>query len=98
MTFYTDLMEKIPVRELNQHTSAVLARVAGGESLEITVSGRPAALLIPIDDSTRGLADLVRRGRLIPASDPASPALPPGDPDLAIDSTDIISDLREERL
>jgi prevent-host-death family protein len=98
MTFYTDLMEKIPVRELNQHTSAVLARVAGGESLEITVSGRPAALLIPIDDSTRGVADLVRRGRLIPASDPASPALPPGDPDLAIDSTDIISDLREERL
>jgi prevent-host-death family protein len=91
-------MDSIPVRELNQHTSAVLARVAGGESLEITVSGRPAALLIPIEDSTRGLSDLVRRGRLIPASDPAPPALPPGDPDLSVDSTEVVSDLREERL
>jgi prevent-host-death family protein len=91
-------MDSIPVRELNQHTSAVLARVAGGESLEITVSGRPAARLVPIDDAESGLADLVRRGRLIPASDPAPPALPPGDPDLSIDSTEIISDLREERL
>jgi prevent-host-death family protein len=91
-------MDSIPVRELNQHTSAVLARVAGGESLEITVSGRPAALLIPVDDNTRGLGDLVRRGRLIPATDQAPPALPPGDPDLLIDSTEVISDLREERL
>ena len=91
-------MDSIPVRELNQHTSAVLARVAGGESLEITVSGRPAARLIPIDDSTSGLSDLVRRGRLIPAGDPAPPALPPGDPDLSTDSTEVISDLREERL
>ena len=91
-------MESIPVRELNQHTSAVLARVSGGESLQITVSGRPAALLIPIDDSARGLADLVRRGRLIPAGDSAPPALPPGEPDLSIDSTETISDLREERL
>jgi prevent-host-death family protein len=91
-------MDSIPVRELNQHTSAVLARVAGGESLEITVSGRPAALLIPIDDNTRGLADLVRRGRLIPATDPSPLTLPSGDPELSIDSTDVISDLREERL
>ncbi|TCO47568.1 prevent-host-death family protein [Kribbella antiqua] len=91
-------MDSIPVRELNQHTSAVLARVAGGESLEITVSGRPAALLIPIDDNTRGLADLVRRGRLIPATDPSPLTLPSGDPDLSIDSADVISDLREERL
>jgi prevent-host-death family protein len=91
-------MDSIPVRELNQHTSAVLARVAGGESLEITVSGRPAALPIPIDDRTSGLRDLVRRGRLIPAGDPAPPTLPPGEPDLSIDSTEVISDLREERL
>jgi len=91
-------VDSIPVRELNQHTSAVLARVAGGETLEITVSGRPAARLIPIDDAASGLADLVRRGRLIPASDPTPPALPPGESDLSIDSTEVISDLREERL
>lgn len=91
-------MDRIPVRELNQHTSAVLARVAGGETLEITVSGRPTARLVPIDGSERGIADLVRRGRLIPASDPTPPALPRGELDLSIDSTEVISDLREERL
>ncbi|MGY4772599.1 type II toxin-antitoxin system Phd/YefM family antitoxin [Kribbella sp. CWNU-51] len=91
-------MDSIPVRELNQHTSAVLARVAGGETLEITVSGRPAARLVPIDDSEHGIADLVRRGRLTPASDPTPPALPPGELDLSIDSAEVISALREERL
>lgn len=96
--FYTEIMDSIPVRELNQHTSAVLARVAGGETLEITVSGRPAARLVPIDSSEHGIADLVRRGRLIPASDPTPPALPPGELDLSIDSAEVISALREERL
>jgi prevent-host-death family protein len=91
-------MDSIPVRELNQHTSAVLARVANGESVEITVSGRPAARLVPIDNDTSTRAELIRRGRLIPATSPAPVVVPPGEPDLSIDSTDIISDLREERL
>ncbi|MGW6278911.1 type II toxin-antitoxin system Phd/YefM family antitoxin [Kribbella sp. NPDC055071] len=91
-------MDSIPVRELNQHTSAVLARVVNGETLEITVSGRPAARLVPIDDTAGIRADLIRRGRLIPASNPGPLTLPPGEPDLTVDSTDIISDLREERL
>lgn len=91
-------MDSIPVRELNQHTSAVLARVANGESLEITVSGRPAARLVPIDANSSIRADLISRGRLIPASDPGPLTLPPGEPDLTVDSTEIISDLREERL
>jgi prevent-host-death family protein len=91
-------MDSIPVRELNQHTSAVLARVVNGETLEITVSGRPAARLVPIDDTAGIRADLIRRGRLIPASNPGSLTLPPGEPDLTVDSTDIVSDLREERL
>ncbi|MGC4943723.1 type II toxin-antitoxin system Phd/YefM family antitoxin [Kribbella sp. DT2] len=91
-------MDSIPVRELNQHTSAVLARVANGESVEITVSGRPAARLVPIDHDTSTRVELIRRGRLIPATSPAPVVVPPGEPDLSIDSTDIISDLREERL
>ncbi|MFF0338556.1 type II toxin-antitoxin system Phd/YefM family antitoxin [Kribbella sp. NPDC004875] len=91
-------MDSIPVRELNQHTSAVLARVANGESLEITVSGRPAARLVPIDEAENTLADLARRGRLIPASDPTPLALPTGPADLTVDSTDVVSDLRDERL
>ncbi|MEV0794117.1 type II toxin-antitoxin system prevent-host-death family antitoxin [Kribbella sp. NPDC050459] len=91
-------MDSIPVRELNQHTSAVLARVASGETLEITVSGRPAARIVPIDAAESTVAELVRRGRLIPASDPTPFALPTGPTDVTIDSTDVVSDLREERL
>ncbi|KIF79211.1 prevent-host-death protein [Streptomyces sp. 150FB] len=41
-------MERVPVRELNQNTSAVLARVRQGESLEVTVSGSAVARLLPI--------------------------------------------------
>jgi prevent-host-death family protein len=83
-------MDSIPVRELNQHTSAVLARVANGESLEITVSGHPpAARLVPIDDNTSIRAELIRRGRLIPAGNPVPPALPPGDPDLLTAAAEI---------
>ncbi|WP_020393369.1 type II toxin-antitoxin system Phd/YefM family antitoxin [Kribbella catacumbae] len=91
-------MDRIPVRELNQHTSAVLARVSGGESLEITVSGKPTALLVPISVASADLQGLVGRGRLIPATDAGPIALPGGEADLTTDSTQIVSDLREERL
>ncbi|MFF1817393.1 hypothetical protein ACFVWG_08860 [Kribbella sp. NPDC058245] len=49
------------------------------------------------DAQARIRADLIRRGRLIPATDSAPLDLPPGDPS-ADDSTEHISALREERL
>jgi prevent-host-death family protein len=41
-------MDRIGVRELRQHASRYLARVAAGESLEVTDRGRPVALLVPV--------------------------------------------------
>jgi len=41
-------MERIGVRELRQHASKYLARVASGESLEVTDRGRPVAMLVPL--------------------------------------------------
>ena len=41
-------MDHIGVRELRQHASRYLARVARGETLEVTDRGRPVALLVPI--------------------------------------------------
>lgn len=41
-------METIGVRELRQHASRYLARVAGGETLEVTDRGRPVAMLVPV--------------------------------------------------
>lgn len=41
-------MEQIGVRELRQHASRYLARVAAGENFEVTDRGRPVARLVPV--------------------------------------------------
>lgn len=43
-------MERIPQRELRNHVSAVLRRVMSGERLRVTVAGRDAADLLPVED------------------------------------------------
>jgi prevent-host-death family protein len=40
-------MDRIGVRELRQHASRYLARVASGETIEVTDRGRAVALLVP---------------------------------------------------
>ncbi len=44
-------MNRIPQRELRNDVSAVLRRVMAGEQLRVTVAGRDAADLVPIDDA-----------------------------------------------
>jgi prevent-host-death family protein len=44
---------EIPLRELRNHTSEVLRRVEDGESMTVTVSGRPVAQLIPLQRRRR---------------------------------------------
>jgi prevent-host-death family protein len=75
-------MERIPVRELNQHTSAVIARVEHGETLEVTVSGRPVARLIPIQGGHSLLDRLVAEGKAVPPTATGPVPMPPrlGDP------------------
>lgn len=55
-------MERIGVRELRQHASRYLARVAGGESLEVTDRGRPVAMLVPVRGDL--WLDLLASGRV----------------------------------
>jgi prevent-host-death family protein len=59
-------MRQVPVRELNQDTAGVLARVQRGESLEITSNGRPVARLLPV--APHALAALISTGLVRPAS------------------------------
>lgn len=71
-------MDRIGVRELRQHASRYLARVAQGESLEVTDRGRPVARLVPITGDR--WSDMVAAGRVIPAVDPVDVATEsPGD-------------------
>jgi prevent-host-death family protein len=44
---------QVAVRELRNHVSEVLRRVEQGETIEVTVQGRPVALLTPIDSRPR---------------------------------------------
>lgn len=46
-------MSEVALRELRNDTSAILRRVAGGERIAITVRGRPAAELVPVERSGR---------------------------------------------
>ena len=59
-------MERIGVRALQQHASAVLRRVRSGEPLEVTERGHPVALLVPA--VRRGLLEVLKAsGRLTTA-------------------------------
>ena len=59
-------MERIGVRELRQHASRYLARVATGETIEVTDRGRPVALLVPTGKDR--WHDLVASGQVLAAS------------------------------
>jgi prevent-host-death family protein len=60
-------MERIGVRELRQHASRYLARVAGGETIEVADRGRPVALLVPVGGDQ--WQALLASGRVRPPSD-----------------------------
>ena len=89
-------MEQIPIRILNQDTASVLARVEHGEVVEITNRGRRIARIVPIESNE--LDHLVARGRVVSATAKGPIPMPTGLVDTTIDSTDVISELREDRL
>lgn len=50
---------EVGLRELRQHASELVRRVEQGESITVTVSGRPAARLVPVaPKSWRDAGDL----------------------------------------
>jgi prevent-host-death family protein len=42
------MSDEVSVRELRNHTAAVLRRVEAGERLQVTVDRRPVAQLVPL--------------------------------------------------
>lgn len=58
-------METIPHRELRNNSSAVLARVAGGETIAVTNNGKVVAIMCPPELSE--IERLKLTGGLIPA-------------------------------
>ncbi|KAB1914698.1 type II toxin-antitoxin system Phd/YefM family antitoxin [Micromonospora sp. AMSO31t] len=89
-------MEQIPVRELNQHTSRVLARVRAGETVEVTDRGQPIARLVPVLAGDALLGRLVAEGRATAPTAAGPIPMPPvlGDP--AVDVAAVLADARDE--
>lgn len=58
-------MERIGLRELRQNASKYIARVARGETLEVTQRGRLVARIVPARPDT--WEDMIARGEIIPA-------------------------------
>jgi prevent-host-death family protein len=94
--FYNPGMDRIGVRELNQNTSQVLARVSGGETIEITDRGRSVARLVPVDDVTSTLARLVAAGRAVAPTSTGGVPLPPHLGDPAVDAAAELTAMRDE--
>ena len=87
-------METIGIRELQQHASAALRRVARGETLGVTDRGRIVAVLSSPSGSA-GVAALTMSGRVQPARrrivDLTSPVT------TQRSTSDVLDELREDR-
>ncbi|MFJ6214659.1 type II toxin-antitoxin system Phd/YefM family antitoxin [Streptomyces sp. NPDC092296] len=59
---------RVPIRQLQQHASELVDRVATGERIEITRNGRLIAVLAPPDPEQRVMEDLLRTGAVDPAN------------------------------
>lgn len=57
--------DSVGIRALQQNASAVVARAAGGELIEITDHGKPVAQIVPL--RTSWLDRLIEAGRARPA-------------------------------
>jgi len=65
-------MPEVTIRELRNRGGDVVDRVAAGERLTITRSGRPVAELRPVQGTAVTAAVLLRRWRRLPALDAAA--------------------------
>jgi prevent-host-death family protein len=66
MVLLCSTVERIGIRELRQHASRYLARVATGETIEVTDRGRAVALLVPTHEDR--WQDLVASGQVLAAT------------------------------
>ena len=72
-TYAVDLVRRITQLELGNDVSAVLRRVMTGERIRITVAGRDAADLVPIDERAMWTSGV--RARELISTAPADPEL-----------------------
>ncbi|MGH3368972.1 MAG: type II toxin-antitoxin system Phd/YefM family antitoxin [Nocardioidaceae bacterium] len=86
-------MERIGVRELRQHASRYLARVASGEIVEVTDRGRPVAMLVPVGGDE--WQHLLASGRIVPPTEEGD-VVDEAPIDFGVDATGTLAAMRED--
>ncbi|WP_328355742.1 type II toxin-antitoxin system prevent-host-death family antitoxin [Mycobacterium sp. NBC_00419] len=87
-------MDRIGLRELRQHASRYVGRVAGGESIEIAVRGRLVARLVPVTDN--GWDEMIGRGDVLAAPSPHGLLDEPAR-DYGVDTATALEELRRDQ-
>lgn len=87
-------MSEVPVRELNQNTAGVLARVKRGEEVDITERGTVIARLVPAQRNP--LADLIASGKLRPPQARNPIPRPAGPVRTDHEAGELVRELRDE--
>jgi len=90
---------KVTIRQLQQHAAKVIDDLAEAEEIgEITRRGQVIARLIPVSPAERALAEMLNRGEVIPAKNPAGLAgwAPLPAPEDEVSLSDALIALREE--
>jgi antitoxin (DNA-binding transcriptional repressor) of toxin-antitoxin stability system len=90
---------KVTIRQLQQHAAKVIDELAEAAEIgEITRRGQVIARLIPVSPAERAFAEMLERGEVIPAKDPAGLAgwkpLPPREDGASL--SDALIAMREE--
>ena len=57
----------VGIRELKEHASALIRRVAAGETIRVTDRGRPVARIVPLRMEEGWWDQMVEDGRLTPS-------------------------------
>lgn len=87
-------MERIGVRELRRDASAILRRVAAGETVEVTDRGRPVAVLLSAMPA--GLTRLEREGLMRRAEGDLLELAPVSVPPGAVEPSRLVAEGRED--
>jgi prevent-host-death family protein len=90
---------KVTIRQLQQHAAKVIDELAEAEEVgEITRRGQVIARLIPVSPAERAFTEMLDRGEVIPAKNPAGLAgwTPLPAPEDGVSLSDALIALREE--
>jgi len=92
------MTEQVGVRELREQLSTYLDRARHGETIEVTDRGTPVAMLVPIPEERRKLAELIESGLMHPAKRPWRPGRKPVPPKPGVPlPSEILDQQREDR-